>query len=226
MLTEKKNLPRTDKCVKIACINVCGLVNKLKYPDFLEKINMYDIIGFSETKLRSDRTDPVDTNSIDNFTIFHKFRKHKNFNSSGGLSVAFRNQHVAKIKMLNCNNDDMIWLQLGTSIDPLLVLFIYNPPESSPYAQPDFFNTLEMEILVKRNISNNIIIMGDFNAHTKEAADYITDNNLMNPHESYLKITVQTEEVLTRKNIPLTRINIDTNAINNWGRKLIELCNK
>ena len=39
-----------------------------------------------------------------------------------------------------------------------------------------------------------------------------------------MELNTQSEEVLKRKNIPLNRINVDNNAVNNWGRKLIDLC--
>ena len=57
------------------------------------KGNMYDIIGFSETKLNEEKVEAVDTVSIEHFTLFHKFRHHKNPSRSGGLCVAMKQLH-------------------------------------------------------------------------------------------------------------------------------------
>jgi exonuclease III len=184
---------------------------------------MYDIIGFSETKLNEEKVEAVDTVSIEHFTLFHKFRHHKNPSRSGGLCVAIKNCIVEKVKILKCDNSEMIWLQIEEDKNILLILIIYTPPENSPYAQPEFFNILENEIMTKRNISTNIIIMGDFNAHTKEREDYIADP-ITSSRELYIDISVQTKETLNIKDIPLTRINADTTAPNNWGRRLIDTC--
>ena len=37
--------------LKLLSLNVCGLRNKLRYPEFVELINSYDLIGVQETKL-------------------------------------------------------------------------------------------------------------------------------------------------------------------------------
>jgi hypothetical protein len=55
----------------ICCLNVCGLMSKLKDPDFLNIFQNYDILSFQETK-----TDNLDHLSLpDGFTYVAKHRK-------------------------------------------------------------------------------------------------------------------------------------------------------
>ena len=44
-----KNL-KSKRQFKILSLNVCGLVSKIKMPDFIEYISSYDILCFTETK--------------------------------------------------------------------------------------------------------------------------------------------------------------------------------
>lgn len=43
---------------KLLSLNVCGLKNKLEYPEFKTMLNMYDIVCLTETKF--DNLDVVD----------------------------------------------------------------------------------------------------------------------------------------------------------------------
>ncbi|MCG8046283.1 MAG: hypothetical protein N0E48_11620, partial [Candidatus Thiodiazotropha endolucinida] len=45
-------------CLKLLSLNVCGLVSKSNYPEFLELIKNYDLIGIQESK--TDDCDFID----------------------------------------------------------------------------------------------------------------------------------------------------------------------
>ena len=42
---------KTSGQIKFLSLNVCGLRSKLRVPEFLEHLNLYDVIGLQETKL-------------------------------------------------------------------------------------------------------------------------------------------------------------------------------
>lgn len=55
--------------VKLLMINVCGLVKRIQYPEFMELIEGYDILCFVETK-----TDDADEINLPGFILHMKNR--------------------------------------------------------------------------------------------------------------------------------------------------------
>ena len=73
-------------CLKIVSLNVCGLMSKMKYPEFREMSVWNDIICLTETKM-----DDLDSFDFDGFTCFMKNRsiyKRKWGGGGGGDSIA------------------------------------------------------------------------------------------------------------------------------------------
>jgi hypothetical protein len=65
-----KNTDSTRPCftiLQVLALNVCGLVSKLRNPDFREFISLYDIICLTETKL--DNYDEVE---LDGYKLAYK----------------------------------------------------------------------------------------------------------------------------------------------------------
>ena len=81
-------------CLKIVSLNVCGLMSKMKYPEFCEMLVSNDIICLTETKM-----DDLDSFDFDGFTCFMKNRsiyKRK----SGGIALLVRNQILNMVKIV------------------------------------------------------------------------------------------------------------------------------
>ena len=55
----------------------------------------------------------------------------------------------------------------------LLLGNVYLPPHNSPYAHEDMFTDMEKSLLDIRYTDYNLIIVGDFNAHTSTKQDYV-----------------------------------------------------
>ena len=73
-------------CFKVVSLNVCGLMSKMKYPEFCEMLVSNDIICLTETKM-----DDLDSFDFDGFTCFMKNRsiyKRKSGGGGGGDSIA------------------------------------------------------------------------------------------------------------------------------------------
>ena len=72
--------------LKLLSLNVCGLRNKLRYPEFVELINSYDLIGVQETKL-----DDADCLEIPGYTIICHNRQTISRYRSGGTALIAKN---------------------------------------------------------------------------------------------------------------------------------------
>ena len=46
-------MPDNTLSIKVVCINVCGILSKLRYPNFDEFCQSYDIVCLVENKLSS-----------------------------------------------------------------------------------------------------------------------------------------------------------------------------
>lgn len=42
-----------DNCIQFGCLNVCGLKQRLNYPEFVDFVNSFDVVCVSETHLDS-----------------------------------------------------------------------------------------------------------------------------------------------------------------------------
>ena len=85
-------------CLKIVSLNVCGLMSKMKYPEFCEMLVSNDIICLTETKM-----DDLDSFDFDGFTCFMKNRsiyKRKWGGGGGGIALLVRNQILNMVKIV------------------------------------------------------------------------------------------------------------------------------
>ena len=76
---------------KMAFINVCGLMRKLLYPEFVDYIKMYDVVCIAETKL--DDIDIVNV-VIEDYNFFCKNRISKR--KSGGVGIFVKKDFIGK----------------------------------------------------------------------------------------------------------------------------------
>ena len=68
--------------MKVLALNVCGLVSKLRNPDFREFISLYGIICLTETKL--DNYDEVE---LDGYKLLPPVKRQNCKARSGGICV-------------------------------------------------------------------------------------------------------------------------------------------
>ena len=225
-------------CLKIVSLNVCGLMSKMKYPEFCEMLVSNDIICLTETKM-----DDLDSFDFDGFTCFMKNRsiyKRK----SGGIALLVRNQILNMVKIVEhvdfkrriekrlrkfyrfvdfCVFNDGLFFELpcdtqnDTNCKKLLVCALYIPPEGSVYSNRSSFTELE-ETLLHINL-DNVLIMGDLNARTGDSSDYIWDTAAL---DNVLD-DVSTTELMKMYNIQQDRRSQDVGK-NNFGHALIDFC--
>ena len=86
--------------LKFGYLNVCGLKQRLEYPEFIEFIENYDIICLAET--HSDQCDIIE---INNYTYISKPRSKEFRRKSGGIGVLIKNKFAKYIDVIPGNSE-------------------------------------------------------------------------------------------------------------------------
>lgn len=102
----------------------------------------------------------------------------------------------------------------------------YIPPEGSNYSNISIFDTLEADLLeLNPNNEYQICLLGDFNARTGNEHDFVLlDDNLEqilhsdNPNDELSRTSIQD------LGYPTERHNSDHAQVNNYGKRLLEVC--
>ena len=80
-MTINQDINSSNICqLKFLSLNVCGLVSKSNYPEFLDLIRNYGIIGIQESK-----TDACDSINIPGYNIYFNNRENLSRRKSGGI---------------------------------------------------------------------------------------------------------------------------------------------
>ena len=79
---QNKNSTKRMQNLKLLCINVCGLLARLRCPEFVELLQGYDIIGIQESK-----TDDTDNIYLPGYTYTEDNRCKMARIKSGGIGL-------------------------------------------------------------------------------------------------------------------------------------------
>ena len=152
--------------LNIGALNCQGLESKIDYPEICKTISSCDIFGTSETWLGEENKGNI---KIPNYEFFPLDRVK---DKRGGLGVFIKYELIPCVKIrkdLSCEN--FLWCQLKKQYfgyrDDVYIGMVYFPPETSDREKRlnvDHFKHHE-ETTRKIN-SDNISLMGDFNART------------------------------------------------------------
>ena len=216
--------PDESLSIKLLCINVCGLLSKLRYPDFEEKCQAYDIVCSVESKLGH-----LDSFDVQNFKILQLLNRKNAKSRSGGIAVLIKDAIFEHVKVLQGSSDNVLWFTVNNSLFHELVLFgtVYIPPENSSYSSISIFDSIEND-LITLNPENDhkICLIGDFNAHTSNANDFIYINEHICDTFNLDDVTRQilNKSLLEDLGITTTRHSSDRSKIDNYGTRLLSLC--
>ena len=216
----------TDNIVPISLLslNVCGLISKFKYDVFVEKLSQNKIVCLSEIK-----ADSVDCITIQNFASEHDFvpfckPRKKALRKSGGLCTLISNDIVKYVKEVHTDLETIQWFCFDKELfgmdKDLLLGNVYLPPPNSPYAGEDMFADIERSLLDHRYTNYNLIIVGDFNAHTSTKQDYI---DLSDETAENLGVRNCTD-LFELYNCKVNRSNQDKTKCDLYGSNLLQLC--
>lgn len=204
------------------CLNVCGLESRVKVPDFIEYVNTFDILSLTETHLGD-----LDTIEIEGYKIRVNNR---GINSTdGGMAILFKEKFEEYYSELETNSKYVHWSKfdkkcLGLEKD-IIIGVVYIPPTNSNYANIEAFQEIEDD-LVKYN-NDNIILMGDFNAHTADeselATSFIAKNaDIILGNEDLVR-ELNDEEKFLENELQMKRLNKDKTKVDGYGKRLLEI---
>ena len=162
------------KKLKIGSFNCQGIQNKVEDLVFQSELKQHDILAVNETWLSNEKNI-----NINGYKFFPVCRKKELGNIRGGIGWFIREDLRKWIKILyNMSTENFLWCKLDKTFfnftEDLYICSVYIPPENSSREKrlkKDHFKTLTENI---SNIkSENIILVGDFNARTKLYEDVI-----------------------------------------------------
>ena len=210
--------------MKILSLNVCGLLNRLKVPEFVGFLSKHDFICLSETKL-----DDADVYNVllPGFTYIPCNRK-KFSRKSGGIGLFVRQEIVdgQSIKILDSRCSNLLLFELHENLIgfKLVCGVIYVEPEGTKYAQKDVFDNIEN--VLADFADGPLLLLGDFNARSGVLADvdYVSGGTV-DGDDICRDYTSIEDDIITLKELgfPLSRHSMDK-KVNNYGRKLVSLC--
>ena len=199
--------------IKIGALNCQGLIEKIDSPRVYRIIEQTDIFGVSETWLTKENK-----LTLPGYSFYPYNRTPTKGASRGGVGVFVRDEIKTCVKIrydMSCEN--LIWCRVLSEYtgygDDLYLGFVYFPPDYSTRekkSNEDHFKNL-LEAVGKLK-SDNVILMGDFNARTKNLDDTLSN-------EKHDELPVQD----FFSSIESKRSNQD-NFVNIYGKKLIEYC--
>ena len=104
-------IKQSQKLLKFASLNVCGLKRKVQYPEFGELVNKYDLFCVCETKL--DRYDCID---LPGYFLFSKCRKQKYIRKSGGIGVFVKQSLSGHCSVVQTDSDYILWVSISQHV--------------------------------------------------------------------------------------------------------------
>ena len=185
-----------------------------------EKVKQFHLFGVSETHLL-----PKNGKQLDLYQDFHSYRKHgkrRNY-GSGGISIYIKNNIVNGTSVIHGESSDCMWVCLKKSFfqleEDIYGRFIYVPPVNSTFTNSQDNNSFELleNDVCKFKSKGRVVLMGDFNSRTSTSPDFnVTDDD---------KYTPVPEQYNSDEHESLyNRENEDICSVNEYGKKLLELC--
>ena len=127
--------------MSIGYINVHGLKNKLKFCEFYDFVNRFDIECFDETFITSEEIEEPtnDTTTIKGYKTIHKIRYGNPKKPSGGIAISIRANIASLVEHIKNDCINSIWCKIRNNIafqdNPLFIPCIYVPPVNSLYIE-------------------------------------------------------------------------------------------
>ena len=230
---QRDELPAAaESCLSsLSCVslNVNGsLERKLKCIDFVNKLNLYDIIVLSETW--SNKHSQL---KLDGYEIVPKHRKRRKGarRDSGGIICYFRKEIWGGITCLPWNFEDGLLFKLDKQffglLENIFLICPYMRPSSSSrnilITEIDIFESISDKLSQLCN-KGDIILIGDMNARTGNLIDIEPYNDdEINENSIDIEIGNITSNDLDQNGMLPLRCSEDK-GYNAYGKRLIELC--
>ena len=207
-----------DKHLNIGSLNCQGLKGKYELPEFTGEVSEHDLFGVSEIWLENSDVQNI---NIPGYKFYPFCRKKEKGPTKGGVGVFVKEEKRRGIKILyDISNEYCLWCKLDRSYynfdEDVYIGFTYIPPMESSREKRN--NLDHFKMLNKKYIDINndhIILIGDFNARTKNYDDTVSNDGMeiLDMEASGIKAS----RVVPRRN------NQDQKA-NKYGKKLTDFC--
>ena len=139
----------------------------------MELFQTSDIVAFSEVWVSDEGVDRL---RVEGWIMFHELKKRraKTGRHPAGIIVFIREKYKTFVRETKGTCKDIVFLILELNHSQIALGFAYNPHPSSPYANDEFLDELEEDILQIRSMGvEDILLMGDWNARTGELDDIV-----------------------------------------------------
>ena len=201
-----------------------GLGSKLLDGDFLNLIDKYDFLLFTETWFSK-----LSNTDIKGFSVINCPRQKCNKKAkrdSGGVVVYYKDCFIDKIQLVKNDSRGIIWFKLlkqhfGLDQDTFIGLCYIPPENSSLYKYPtselfecDLYSVLNDDILLYSD-QGNVYLLGDFNARTGQKQEFV-DNLGLNRFVNMPDSDDSSVHVDIRKS--------NDTISNSFGNKLLGMC--
>ena len=164
-------------------MNVRSIVNKVGDIQNWLSNNPYDLLGLSETWLTEEHSDNL-------FSIKgYRFERRDRSTHGGGVGC-FISEKYSYVRRLDLESValELMWLELQrTNSRSFFVGILYRKPNN----QSDFFENLEQNLEKLYTVTNNVILLGDFNCNM------LTDSSLSRKVHT-LCTTMQMTQVISQ----------------------------
>ena len=177
------------KGLKIAHLNIQGLIHKVDEVNLLLNDNDIDVFCINETWLSNDNDDSEI--EIDGYCTYRLDRQ--NGKKRGGVLCYVKNSILSK-QNNDLHDDDVegIFIEINlTNTKPILVGSIYRPPDCSV----DFLDNLDDVFKKCNNSYDDVYILGDFNldqvkaGNLKKVTSLANNSNMKQIITDYTRIT-------------------------------------
>ena len=152
--------------LKICGWNIAGLTKKRLEADFIKFCKGFDCVGLVETWENMEQAQ--DKVLLEGYAAFRKGKgkKANKGRNPGGIMVLIKEKKGRRIRRLENDLEEVIWVKIEEGKEGFVVGIIYNHPTGSTYHNQNFYEKLEDEILVimEGNVGASLILIGDFNA--------------------------------------------------------------
>lgn len=113
-----------------------GLSRKLLDPDFIETVQKYDVVFFTETWLSKSTCVNLDIKGYDCFHVYgNKTQNVKKGRYSGGLSIYYRQTLAKKVEIVETNQYGIFCVKFGKTLfsfnTDVYIINVYIPPTNS-----------------------------------------------------------------------------------------------
>ena len=151
-------------------INVRGLKSKTKDIISLAEDSKFDIMVFTETKLCNKENRVI--KGYKNFRLNRTTR-------AGGVAVYYKEN--LNVQLVKKNTEcETVWVKVKGREEDLIIGAVYSPCEDniSKTNISNFVREIEKDFMeIRENITNNILMVGDMNAHVGNDEEGIAGNN-------------------------------------------------